>query len=70
MDYHKPILLHPSRLDVKDRIDLWYKLSSTARLHFLKRLIMLLIRAVKIITGVTLVPTLSLAIKKGNSFQK
>ena len=60
----KPVLLEPRRLGIKDRIDLWYRMSSSTRLPALKRGAMVTMRAFKRFTGVTLVPTLSLAIRK------
>lgn len=60
----KAELLNPSRLGVKDHIDLWYQLSSTTRKPLIKKLLMWGFRAVKAATGVTMIPTLSLAIRK------
>lgn len=60
----KAELLNPSRLGVKDHIDLWYQLSSTARNPLTKRLMVWGFRVVKAVTGVTMIPTLSLAIRK------
>lgn len=57
-------LINPSRLGVKDHIDLWYQLSSTTRKPLTKRLMMYGFRAVKAVTGVVMIPTLSLAIRK------
>ena len=57
-------LLNPSHLGVKDHIDLWYQLSRTTRKPLAKKLMMWGFRAVKAATGVTIIPTLSLAIKK------
>lgn len=57
-------LLEPSRLGVSDRIDLWYKLSSSTRRPFAKRAMMLAMRVLRAITHVESVPTLSLAILK------
>ena len=60
----KAELLNPSRLGVKDHIDLWYQLSSTKRKPLTKKLMMWAFRAVKAVTGVTMIPTLSLAVRK------
>jgi hypothetical protein len=60
----KAELLNPSHLGVKDHIDLWYQLSSTIRKPLTKKLMMWGFRAVKAVTGVTMIPTLSLAIRK------
>jgi SAM-dependent methyltransferase len=60
-----PIFLEAEKLDVKDRIDLWYKISSPARLATLKRFMAFCMTGFRCITGVTLTPNLSLAISKG-----
>lgn len=60
----KPILLNPSRFGIKDRIDLWYIESDKARLAVIKRSFLFLAKLLKISTGVTIVPNLSLAILK------
>jgi 2-polyprenyl-3-methyl-5-hydroxy-6-metoxy-1,4-benzoquinol methylase len=57
-------LLNPSQLGVKDHIDLWYHLSSTTRKPLTKKIMMWLFRAIKAVTGVTMIPSLSLAIRK------
>lgn len=60
----KSEFINPSRLGVKDHIDLWYQLSRTTRKPLTKTLMMWGFRAVKAITGVTMIPSLSLAIRK------
>lgn len=60
----KAELLNPSHLGVKDHIDLWYQLSSTTRKPLTKKLMMWGFRIVKAVTGMTMIPTLSLAIRK------
>lgn len=60
----KAELLNPSQLGVRDHIDLWYQLSSATRKPLTKKLMMWGFRAVKAVTGVTMIPTLSLAIRK------
>ena len=57
-------LLKPSRLEVRDRIDLWHQLTRTTRKPLSQRLMRWGARAVKATTGITIVPTLSLAIQK------
>lgn len=57
-------LLAPAQLGVRDDIDLWYRRSKAVRRAGTKKLAMLGFRAVKALTGVPLVPTLSLAIRK------
>jgi 2-polyprenyl-3-methyl-5-hydroxy-6-metoxy-1,4-benzoquinol methylase len=61
----KPILLSPSRFGMKDKIDLWYIQSDKVRFVVIKRLFLLSVKLLKWLTGVTIVPSLSLAIKKG-----
>jgi hypothetical protein len=63
-DGRKAELLTPSRLGVKDHIDLWYQLSSSTRKPMTKKLMMWGFRLFKAATGVTIIPTLSLAIRK------
>lgn len=61
----EPILLEPSPSQrVRDRIDLWYQLSSSARYPALKKGMRALYKSIKAVTGRTLVPSLSLAIQK------
>ncbi len=57
-------LLEPSRLGVRDRIGLWYQLSSSVRKPLLKKWMMWSFRAIRVLTGITAVPMLSLAVKK------
>jgi 2-polyprenyl-3-methyl-5-hydroxy-6-metoxy-1,4-benzoquinol methylase len=57
-------LLKPSRLGVRDDIDLWYQFSRTRRKPRIKKLLMWGFRAIKATTGLSMVPTLSLAIQK------
>ncbi|WP_282611113.1 bifunctional 2-polyprenyl-6-hydroxyphenol methylase/3-demethylubiquinol 3-O-methyltransferase UbiG [Pelagibius sp. Alg239-R121] len=56
--------LAPSELGVKDDIDLWYRRSSSVRKAGTKKLTIMAFRALKAVTGATILPTLSLAIKK------
>jgi 2-polyprenyl-3-methyl-5-hydroxy-6-metoxy-1,4-benzoquinol methylase len=63
----QPVLLEPTRLGLKDRIDLWFALSRTERWSAVKRTIKGVLKTLKRATGVTFVPELSLAIRKTNS---
>jgi len=63
-DGRKAELLNPSHLGVKDHIDLWYQLSSTRRKPLTRTIMMWGFRAFKAVTGVTMIPMLSLAIRK------
>jgi len=60
-----PILLSPSGFGTKDRIDIWYIHSGKVGFIAIKRLFLLSVKLMKWLTGVTIVPSLSLAIKKG-----
>jgi len=63
----KPILLSPCRFGIKDTIDLWgHTQSGKIGLVVLKRLLLLL-KLIKMLAGVIIVPSLSLAIKKSES---
>jgi SAM-dependent methyltransferase len=57
-------LLKPSRLGVQDEIDLWYQWSRTRRKPRTKKVLMWGFRAIKAMTGLSMIPTLSLAIEK------
>lgn len=58
-------LLEPSRLGVRDRIDLWYMLSGGRRWSAAKKILGVRgFRAIRAMTSVTMVPSLSLAIQK------
>ncbi|MCU0612964.1 MAG: class I SAM-dependent methyltransferase [Candidatus Eisenbacteria bacterium] len=59
-----PILLEPSRLGLKDRIDLCVALSGSARLPALKRAAAFPIRCIRAATGHVCTPFISLALKK------
>lgn len=63
-DGRRAELLKPSRNGVRDRIDLWYRLSSTTRWPITKKLMMWGFRVVKATTGITMIPDLSLAMQK------
>jgi 2-polyprenyl-3-methyl-5-hydroxy-6-metoxy-1,4-benzoquinol methylase len=57
-------LLDPEFLGVEDRIALWYRMSSERRAPLLKKLLLYGFRFIRATTGQTVVPGLSLAIKK------
>lgn len=58
------VLLEPLRHGLNDRIDLWFSQLGKDRYLALKRSIWLGLKAFRAATGITLVPNLSLAIKK------
>ncbi len=57
-------LVVPTRQGVRDEIDLWYQLSNIKRETPAKKLMLKAFRLIKATTGVTMIPTLSLAIRK------
>ncbi|MFC1842807.1 class I SAM-dependent methyltransferase [Candidatus Dependentiae bacterium] len=63
----RPIFLQPNKLGLKDRVDLWHHETNTTKHKRIKNIIFLLLKALKITTGTTLVPNLSLAIKKSKA---
>jgi 2-polyprenyl-3-methyl-5-hydroxy-6-metoxy-1,4-benzoquinol methylase len=60
----RPISLEPRRLGLRDRVDLWYFMTDRNKMPMEKSLIRLLMKALKSVTGVSLVPCLSLVLKK------
>lgn len=61
----KPILLAPSRLGAKDRIDLWYIKSGKARFLIGRKIVIFLLnKFLKMTAGFIFLPGLSLAVKK------
>lgn len=61
----KPILLEPKRLGIKNRIDLSYNVKLREnKLGLVKSLYLFSINFLRVFTGITLVPYLTLAIKK------
>jgi 2-polyprenyl-3-methyl-5-hydroxy-6-metoxy-1,4-benzoquinol methylase len=57
-------LVEPSHTGVTDRIDLWYRLSASTRNRLLKRVMVCAFRAIKMMTGAEMTPSLSLAIRR------
>ena len=49
---------------LRDRIDLWYSISASTRLAAVKRLLKTALKVMKHVSGATLAPRLSLAIRK------
>lgn len=64
---HPPTLMNPSRLGVKNRIDLWYLSSEKNQHGTAKKIIRRLISFINSISGIELVPYLELAIQKNDS---
>lgn len=60
----KAKLLSPSRLGVRDQIELWYRVSSGVRGQRTKYLLMWCFRVIKAMTSLTTIPSLSLAIQR------
>lgn len=61
---YEPVLLEPGGKGLRDRIDLWAVASMNSRLPALKKMLKLTYKTIKFATGLTLVPSLSLAIQK------
>ena len=59
-----PAMLEPMNHGLKDRIDLYYSNTNPRRLRSIKRIARVVIKAIRAVTGVTLVPDLSLAFQK------
>jgi len=60
----EPVVLEPSRMGVTDRIELW-RAQSSPRLAGVKNLFVVVLKSLRTLSGVTMVPSLSLAIRKG-----
>ena len=61
---HPAVLLEPSADGIGDRIDLWYRMSSGLGRPAVKKTIRAALKSVRALSGATLVPYLSLAIRK------
>lgn len=61
---HKPVLLKPSRLGAKDRIDIWKLNSGGIGRIWPRKIFAGLVKILKALTGITFLPYLSLAVKK------
>lgn len=59
-----PQLLEPSRGGIRDRIDLWFRALTPHRYRRTKQAIRAALKLIRALTGLTLVPTLSLMIRK------
>ena len=60
----KPVLLEPSQKNLKDRIDLWYSQLNQQNRLASKKFLRLSLKTIRAFSGATLVPNLSLVIKK------
>jgi len=60
----KSELIRPTRLGVKDELELWLKLTRYTRNSTTAKSIAFALRTFKTVTGTSIVPTLSLAIRK------
>ena len=59
----KPIFLNPSKFGIKDRIDLWY-ITEKTKFVIINKLFLFSTKFLKFLTGIIMLPTLALAIKK------
>jgi 2-polyprenyl-3-methyl-5-hydroxy-6-metoxy-1,4-benzoquinol methylase len=60
---HKPILMNPSRLSAKDRVDLWYKIGGKKPV-IMRKIYFMFLKSFYILTGIVFLPSLTLAIRK------
>jgi 2-polyprenyl-3-methyl-5-hydroxy-6-metoxy-1,4-benzoquinol methylase len=60
----RPVLLEPNATGLSDRIDLYYKNTDPVRLRLLKTVSRKLLKVLRKVSGICLVPDLSLAIQK------
>jgi len=60
------VFLVPSQLGFQDRIDQWYRISSQEGNLTFKRLLKRIFKSIKFVTGMTVLPTLALALQKGD----
>ncbi len=60
----RPVILDPTVDGLTDRIDLWYAALNKSRHMAVKNLLFAAFKLIKLTTGVTMLPTLSLAIQK------
>lgn len=60
----KAVLVDPKTPNINDRIDLWYSQLNQAKMAFLKKAIKTSMKTLKLLTGIVLVPNLSLVIQK------
>jgi 2-polyprenyl-3-methyl-5-hydroxy-6-metoxy-1,4-benzoquinol methylase len=57
-------ILEPCNLGLKDKVDLWYKETCTTKHKLIKKILFWCLKNLKLLTGITLVPYISVAIKK------
>ncbi len=60
----KSELLEPHGNGIKDRIDLWYSQLSQSRMRLVKQLLRSMLKSLKAVSGIVLVPNLSLVFQK------
>lgn len=63
-DGNVPHLLRPRAEYARDRVDLWYRTTNSSRLATLKKCARVLLKGIDNLTGICVVPDLSLAIRK------
>lgn len=59
-----PVLLEPARKNFNDRIDLWFSQLNQEKSVATKKSIKFALKTIRAVSGLTLVPNLSLAVKK------
>ncbi len=60
----KARLLTPSGMGISDMIDLWYSRSGAGRLHALKHCVWMALKGVKLLTGMQILPSLTMVAQK------
>ncbi len=63
-DKTSAVLLEPCNAGLRDRIDLWYSALNLGRMGLLKQALKMTMKTIKLVSGLTLVPNLSLVIRK------
>ena len=62
----EPIFLNPSKFGIKDRSDIWYIQSGKVRFKVMKKLFLFSNKVMNFLTGIFILPSLTLAIKKND----
>ena len=62
-----PRLLEPCNLGMKDRIDMWFAVIGKSKYVGIKKTMLYAAKFIKTVTGLTFLPTLALAIQKGDA---
>jgi ubiquinone/menaquinone biosynthesis C-methylase UbiE len=63
----RPEVLRPTRLGLRDEFDLWYAISGSTGRRRVKRALASMLRALKRLTGISLVPYIAFAVRKSTN---